>query len=65
MRKPRDFESELKALDDKVRQLREQRRRQLGDLVVACGADSLSPEQLAGALLALRDANAQTLEGWR
>ena len=65
MRKPRDYDSELKALDDRARRLRERRLHQLGELVIACSADTLSPEQLAGALLALKDADAPTMEGWR
>jgi hypothetical protein len=65
MRKPRDYDAELKALDDKARQLRQRRIVQLGELVIACGADGLSPEQLAGALLGLKDMNANTAEGWR
>ena len=48
MRKPRDYDAELKALDDKARQLRQKRIVQLGELVIACGADGLSPEELAG-----------------
>lgn len=51
MRKPRDYDAELKALTDKARQLREQKLRQLGELVVASGADALAVEQLTGALL--------------
>jgi len=65
MRKPRDFDSELKALDDKARRLKERRLHQLGELVIACGADTVPPETLAGALLALKDADAPTTEGWR
>lgn len=65
MRKPRDFDAELKVLDDKAKRLRDQRLRQLGELVIACGADSLTPETLAGAFLALKDANAATTEVWR
>ena len=65
MRKPRDFDAELKVLDDKAKRLRDQRLRQLGELVIACGVDSLTPETLAGALLALNDADAKTTEGWR
>jgi hypothetical protein len=65
MRKPRDYDAELKALDDKARQLRQKRIVQLGELVIACGADGSSPEQLAGALLGLKDADAKTTEGWR
>jgi ubiquitin len=65
MRKPRDYDAELKALDDKVRRLKQRRLHQLGELVIACGADALAPEQLAGALLAIRNSDAQTKEGWR
>lgn len=52
MRKPRDIDAELKALDDKARQLRSRKIVQLGELVVACKADALPVEELAGALLA-------------
>lgn len=66
MRKPRDFDSELKALADKAKQLKERRVRDLGALVTATGADALDAETLAGALL---DAAANTDkaigEGWR
>ena len=65
MRKPRDYDAELKALDDKARQLRQKRIVQLVELVIACGADGLSPEQLAGALLGLKGVDAKTAEGWR
>ena len=51
MRKPRDYDAELKALDDKARQLKVRKREQLGELVIATGADALPVEQLAGALL--------------
>ncbi|KTT73741.1 conjugal transfer protein TraD [Sphingomonas sanguinis] len=51
MRKPRDYDAELKALDDKARQLKARKREQLGELVIATGADTLPVEQLAGALL--------------
>jgi len=65
MRKPRDFDTELKALTDKAKQLREQKLRQLGELVVASGADTLPVEQLAGALLAAVEAKeAAAKEGW-
>ena len=49
MRKPRDFDSELKALADKAKQLKERRVRDLGALVAATGADALDAETLAGA----------------
>ncbi|TPG55041.1 conjugal transfer protein TraD [Sphingomonas glacialis] len=66
MRKPRDFDAELKTLSDKARQLKEQRLRQLGELVIATSADALPLEQLAGALLAAVEAEDKTTkEGWR
>ncbi|MEG3146824.1 conjugal transfer protein TraD [Sphingomonas sp. RT2P30] len=66
MRKPRDFDAELKALGDKARQLKDRKLHQLGELVIATGADALPVEQLAGLLLSGvegKDANAR--EGWR
>ena len=66
MRKPRDFDSELKALADKARQLKERRVRQLGELVTATGADALDADLLAGALLhAAQSKDAAVKEGWR
>ena len=65
MRKPRDFGSELKALSDKARQLKERKFVQLGELVVATGADALPVEQLAGALIAAVEADQVAREGWR
>jgi hypothetical protein len=66
MRKPRDFDSELKALADKAKQLKERRVRQLGELVAATGADALDADLLAGALLqAVTVKDAATKEGWR
>jgi hypothetical protein len=51
MRKTRDYDAELKALDDKARQLKARKREQLGELVIGTGADTLPIEQLAGTLL--------------
>ena len=65
MRQPRDFDSELRALNDKTRQLRARKVQQLGELVIACGADALPIEQLAGALTAATNADATTKEAWR
>lgn len=66
MRKPRDYESELKALDDKAKLLKERRLHQLGELVVATGADALPVEQLAGVLLTAVESNDTVAkEGWR
>ena len=55
MRKPRDFDAELKALGDKARDLKSRKVQQLGELVIATGADSLSAEELAGALIVLAE----------
>jgi len=65
MRKPRDFDAELKALTDKAKQLRARKVGQLGELVIATGADALAIEQLAGALLETAEADAKTKEVWR
>ena len=66
MRKPRDFDSELKALADKAKQLKERRVRDLGALVAATGADALDADVLAGALLdAAGNKDKGTEEGWR
>ena len=64
MRKPRDIDAELKSLADRQRSLKTKRITQLGELVVATGADALDAETLAGALLAATgDTAAQ--EAWR
>jgi DNA-binding protein H-NS len=55
MRKPRDFDADLKALEDKARGLKIRKVRQLGELVIATGADSLSADELAGALIVLTE----------
>ena len=52
MRKPRDYDAELRALDEKVKLLRQRKVAQLGELVVTTGADALSIEELTGTLLA-------------
>jgi hypothetical protein len=48
MRKPRDFDAALRALTDKTKALKENKRQQLGELIVATGADTLDMETLAG-----------------
>lgn len=53
VRKPRDYDAELKALNEKAQTLKERKIRQLGELVVATGADALDVEVLAGGLLAM------------
>lgn len=55
MRKPRDFDGELKALQDKARELKARKVQQLGELVIATGADGLSVDELAGALIMLAE----------
>lgn len=66
MRKPRDIDSELKALADKARHLKERRVLQLGELVTATGADASDAETLAGALLELAgNGDAARKESWR
>ena len=74
MRKPRDpstplgraYDAELKVLTDKARQLRLRKQSQLGELVMATGADGLSAEELAGALLAIATTTDNSRrEAWR
>jgi hypothetical protein len=65
MRKPRDYDAELKALDDKVRGLKTRKVSQLGELVIATGADALSANELAGALIVLAETKeAGKREAW-
>jgi len=66
MRKPRNFDAELKALDQKAKSLKERKTRQFGELVAATGADVLDIETLAGGLLAMTEANdSARKESWR
>ena len=55
MRKPRDFDAELKVLGDKAKELKTRKVQQLGELVIATGADALSADELAGALIVLAE----------
>jgi hypothetical protein len=66
MRKVRDYDAELKALEPRCKAIKARRIEQLGQLVTATGADALDMEALAGALLdavAMKDAEAK--EAWR
>jgi len=66
MRKPRDFDAELKALNERAKQLQARKVQQFGELVIATGADALPIEQLAGLLLSgvdTKDTGAR--EAWR
>lgn len=51
MRRPRDYDAELKALDQRAKELKERKLRQFGVLVIATGADTLPVEELVGTLL--------------
>ncbi|WP_316182473.1 conjugal transfer protein TraD [Bradyrhizobium sp. SZCCHNRI1009] len=65
MRKPRDFDAELKALGDKARDLKDRKVQQLGELVIATGADVLNADELAGALIVLAETKeAGKREAW-
>ncbi|MGJ5199647.1 conjugal transfer protein TraD [Bradyrhizobium sp. HKCCYLRH1030] len=65
MRKPRDFDADLKALEDKARGLKTRKVRRLGELVIATGADTLTAEELAGALIVLAETKeAGRREAW-
>jgi hypothetical protein len=65
MRKPRDFDAELKALGDKARGLKSRKVQRLGELVIATGADALTVDELAGALIALVETkDAGKREAW-
>jgi len=65
MRRPRDYDAELQALTDKAKALKTKKQGQLGELVIATGADGLPIEQLAGALLDAVGADAARKEAWR
>lgn len=66
MRKPRDFDADLKALNDRAKQLKDRKQGQLGELVIATGGDTLPVELLAGSLLiAVETTDAATKEAWR
>ena len=65
MRKPRDFDAELKSLEDKARDLKARKVQQLGELVISTGADAFSAEELAGALIVLAETkDAGKREAW-
>ncbi|MFE0017545.1 conjugal transfer protein TraD [Mesorhizobium sp. NPDC059054] len=65
MRKPRDYDAELKALEDKAAELKTRKVQQLGELVIATGADSFSADELAGALLVLAETkDADRRDAW-
>ncbi len=66
VRKPRNYDEDLKALTAKARQLKARKQSQLGELVEATGADKLTVEELAGALLSIAAiTDPQRREVWR
>lgn len=66
MRKPRDIDAELKALTDKAAMLKARKVQQLGELVIATGADIKDAETLTGALLVIAETDdAARKESWR
>jgi hypothetical protein len=65
MKKPRDLDAELQALQQRAKALKGRRVTQFGELVIATGADRLDMDVLAGALLAAAKADASARDGWR
>jgi DNA-binding protein H-NS len=66
IRRPRDYDAELQALNDKAKQLRTRKQSQLGELVIATGADALGTDVLAGVLLAaIGNDDPSRKEAWR
>lgn len=65
MRKLRNYDAELECLEQKAQALRQRKIRQLGALVIACRADMLPPDVLAGALLSVASSDAPVQEAWR
>ena len=51
MRRPRDYDAEMKLLADKAKALQDRKLRELGQLVTATGADGLGADVLAGVLV--------------
>ena len=65
MRKVRDFDAELKALNERAKLLRARKIQQFGELIEATGADALDPDLLAGALLSVvAEKDASVMAAW-
>lgn len=66
MRKPRDIDAELAALAERAAALKARRVTQLGELVIASGADAMGADVLMGALsAAATEKNEQIRAQWR
>lgn len=65
MRKPRNFDTELKSLEGKARELKARKGQKLGELVIATGAGALDADELADALIVLSETkDAGKREAW-
>ena len=65
MRKPRDFDAELRVLNEKAAQLKTRKVQQFGELVIATGADALTIDELTGALVTIASTDEpQKREAW-
>lgn len=65
MRKVRDFDAELKVLNERAKLLQQRKVQQFGELVEATGADALDPDVLAGTLLAaVAEKDKATVSAW-
>lgn len=66
MRRPRDYDAEMKLLADKAKALQDRKLHELGQLVIATGADSLGADVLAGVLVnAVATTDMVQREEWR
>jgi hypothetical protein len=66
MRRPRDYDAEMKLLADKAKTLQDRKLRELGQLVTATGADRLEADVLAGVLVnAVTTTDMVQKEEWR
>ena len=66
MRRPRDYDTEMKLLADKAKALQDRKLRELGQLVTATGADGLGADVLAGVLVnAVATTDMVQREEWR
>lgn len=66
MRRPRDYDAEMKLLADKAKALQDRKLRELGQLVIAAGADALGVDVLAGVLVnAVTTTDMVQKEEWR
>jgi DNA-binding protein H-NS len=66
MRKPRDLDTELRALAERTQRLKTRKVAQLGELVIATGASELDLDVLAGALVTAVETKApDAITAWR